>query len=818
MDPQDLEGKLRIQENRLRLFLDPKDLPFANTEGLEPLEGVIGQDRAVRAISFGLEMQGEGYHLFVCGPQGTKRRTTAKTLIAEMAQKAPSPKDWCYVHNFRLPDTPLALDFPCGQGRIFKNDMASLVNTLYEVLPRAFQSKDYENERQKIEEHFAKAHENLTRDLHEKAQQMNFAINPLPMGLMLVPLAHGKPMTPEDFSKLSPKTRQEYEQSESILNSLVREYLRQSRDLQEECRKTLDELNHRIVVYVTEDPFSRLLNKYAGHEKVRTYLESCRQDIFERFGDFFDSAPREPMAIDPLRLPRIRFSVNLLVEHDPQGTAPVIEEINPNYRNLIGRIEKKAHLGMLYSDFTMIKAGALSKANGGYLILDVHDILMAPFAWEALKRALLSKELNIEDMAESYGWLSYSGLKPEPIPLDVRAVLIGNPFLFYLLQTFDEDFPALFKIKADFSEEIRFDRDTLLSYGRFLASLIKRESLLHFEADAVCALLEQAARWRDHQKKLSLKLADLADLARESSLWAKKANATLVQRPHVQKAVAEWLYRVNLLEEKIQELFAEGTLFVNVEGRQTGQANGLAIADLGGFSFGFPSRITARTFLGHYGVINIEKEARLAGKIHQKSVLILSGFLRGLFAQDMPLSLAATLAFEQNYGLIEGDSATVAELAALLSAVADCPIRQDLAITGSMNQQGEIQPVGGVNEKIEGFFTVCQKKQWTGTQGVIIPQANLVNLMLKDEVIAAVKENQFHIYAVSRVEEALALLTGIPFGIRQEDGSYEKDTLGDRLKKSFDKANALLRLLESKSLQNQTLTQDNAVYSPPQAL
>ena len=792
MSHQDLEAMLQLQADQLRLFVDPKLLPFETTESLEPFDGIIGQDRAVRAIHFGLEMQGEGYHLFVCGPQGTKRRSTAKTLVAAMAQKAPAPNDWCYVHNFRTPDSPLALDFPSGQGRLFKNDMETLVNTLYEVLPRTFQSKDYENERQKIEEHFARLHEQLTRELHDKAQQMNFTINPTPMGLMLIPLMRGKPLTTEEFSRLNPEIRKEYEKNESALNSQLREYMRQARDLQEDLRKAIDELNHRVVVYVTEHLFSHLLEKYAGHEKICAYLEACRGNVYEHFSDFFENTPKEPMAIDPLRIPRIRFSVNLLVDHNPENGAPLIEEINPNYRNLIGRIEKKAHFGMLYSDFTMIKAGALLKANGGYIVLDAHDVLVAPFAWEALKRALQSKELNIEDIAENYGWVSYSGLKPEPIPLNIRVILIGNPFLFYVLQNFDEDFPGLFKIKADFSKEIRFDTDTLLAYGRFLAGLIHKENLLHFEAKAVAALLEQAARWCDHKKKLSLKLADLSDLARESSLWAKKADASIVRQEHVKQAVQEWIYRANLLEEKIQDLLAEGTLFVDVSGKAVGQVNGLSVIDLGGFSFGFPSRITAKTFLGRYGVINIEKEARLAGKIHQKSVLILSGFLRGLFAQNMPLSLAASLAFEQNYGLIEGDSATVAELAALISAIAGRPIRQDLAITGSMNQQGEVQPVGGINEKIEGFFDICQKKQWTGTQGVIIPKANVIHLMLKDEVVDAVRENRFHIYAISRVEEALALLTGIPFGIRQEDGSYEKDTLGDDLAKSFQQANTLL--------------------------
>jgi lon-related putative ATP-dependent protease len=481
----------------------------------------------------------------------------------------------------------------------------------------------------------------------------------------------------------------------------------------------------------------------------------------------------------------LRFSVNVIVDHGLTQGAPLIEETNPTYNNLVGQIEKKSQYGNLYTDFTLIKGGSLLHANGGYLIVNAMDLLRQPFSWDAIKRISKTREIKIEDVGDLYGFLTSSGIKPEPIPVHIRIILVGNPYLYYLLHAYDEDFSKIFKVKVDFDIQQDRKEETPLQYGRFIAKFCKEEGLLHFDRSGVAAVLEQSARWISHQKKLSLQFSNLVDLLRESDYWARREGKGLVSRQDVLRAVKEKIYRSSLIEESIREMIADGSIMVDVDGAVVGQVNGLAVYDLGDFAFGKPSRITARTFLGSEGIINIDREAKLSGKTHNKGVLILSGYLGGRYGGDSPLSLSATVAFEQSYGEIEGDSASAAELAALLSSLADIPIQQGTALTGSVNQMGETQAIGGVNEKIEGFFTSCKTIGLTGKQGVIIPKQNVRNLMLNDDVISAVEKGEFHIYAVSHIDEVLQILTGIPVGELQPDGSYPSGTINEAVVKQL---------------------------------
>ncbi|MDX1252529.1 MAG: AAA family ATPase [Gammaproteobacteria bacterium] len=795
----------RLSAGEVRARFDPVQLPFETTAELPYEESVIGQERAVRAMDFGLHIQDHGYNIFVCGIPGTGKSTIIKSMIRQVAETRPTPGDWCYVHNFRDPDHPRALSLPPGKGREFQRDMEHLITSLKEEFPRVFQSKDYEEQREHIEEEFSKARDALSEKLDAQAKEHGFLVKGTRVGIILVPLHKGEPLNPEQFEALPENVREEIQQKEKAVREEVANFLDRVRALREEMAEKIAQLNLQVALYTSEHLFDSLRTKYQPFPKVVDYLQAVQQDVLENVQDFLaeqhESAAPMPvpgLELEPARRAMIRYAVNVVVDNSATRGAPFVEETNPTYNNLIGRIEKKAHLGFLYTDFTLIKAGSILQANGGYLLVNALDVLQSPFAWNALKRIVMKRELKIEDIAETYGFAAASGIKPEPIPITLRVILVGSPYLFYLLQEYEEDFPRIFKVKADFDVQQNLRDQSPLQYSFFIARLCKDKGLLHFDRGAVAAVLEQAARWVDHQKKLSLRFGDLSDLLHESSFWAAREGKSLVSRSHVQRAIKEWIHRSNLLEERIQDLIAEGTLMVDVSGAVAGQINGLSVYDLGGFSFGRPSRITARVFLGQTGIVNIEREAKLSGKTHSKGVLILSGLLGGRYARDIPLSLSASIGFEQSYGEVEGDSASAAELIALLSAIAGIPLRQDLAITGSINQRGELQAIGGVNEKIEGFFATCNALGMTGTQGVIIPRRNAQHLMLKEEVVEAIDAGRFHVYAVYTVDEALEILTGLPAGELQPDGTYPDGTVNAAVLGTLHDMDARLRALESK--------------------
>jgi lon-related putative ATP-dependent protease len=761
----------------LRRKINTERFPFRSTAEIAVQKQVIGQERAVRSMDFALHMQNHGFNVYVSGAPGTGKKTIVLSMIHEVSAGLPVPEDWCYVNNFRNPDRPQAISLPAGMGREFQRDIEHLVASLREDFPKAFQSKDYEDQHQALEEEFSSAHKKLGAELEEQAKAQDFLLKTTRVGFIMLPLYKGKTLDGEAFAELSPATQAEIKRKEKIVDEAIRTFRQKLRVVQETVNKKVDELNQRVARYTSEHLFERLMGKYQAYPKVLGFIQTLQQDVQENFEGFL--TPHETSADSASNTARYitHYAVNLLVDNDGTRGAPVIEDSNPTYNNLVGRIEKVSRYGFLSTDFTLIKAGSILKANGGYLVVNVLDVLRNPFSWDALKRIIQRGEVVIEDIAELYGLVAAATLKPEPIPIRLRVVLLGNPLLYYLLQAYDEEFSQIFKVKADFDLESAHVDESPVQYANFVADLCSKEGLLHFDRDAVAALMEQAARLAGQQDKLTLQFSHLADIVREASFWAGRNSQTLVAGNHVHQAIEEKIYRSNLLEERIRELIVEGTLMIDVSGREIGQINAITVADLGDFMFGHPLRITARVFIGQDGIINIEREADMSGKTHNKGMLILSGYLGGRYARMAPLSLSATVTFEQSYGMVDGDSASVAELAALLSALSNTPLRQDLAVTGSVNQHGQVQAVGAVNEKIEGYFTICKSMGLNGRQGMIIPRSNCKHLMLKQEVVDAVAAGNFHVYAVDNVDNVLEILTGTTAGERFIDGTYPKGTI-----------------------------------------
>ncbi len=784
----------------LRAPFDPEQLPFQDTSELAPLDTVIGQQRAVRAMDFGLNIHDRGYNIFVLGVPGTGKSTIAQAMIRKVAEAQPRPDDWCYLHNFSDPSRPQALRLPAGQGRELQRDMERLIAQLRAALPKVFQSKDYDDEHRQIEDGFGKAHQALTTQLEELAQRLSYLIRDTPMGMIVLPIHNGKPLSEEQLEALAPERRAEIQRHGEELHGHIHSYHQNVRLLREETEHRIDDLNRRAAGHASANAVERLKQRYGAVARLGEYIQSVQEDILEHVKDFLPDREGVPrivgLELEPEQKGMTRYAVNVVVDNASAHGAPVIEETNPTYINLIGRIERRGHLGTFYTDFTLIKAGSVLQANGGYLLLDALDVLRSPFAWDALKRVLKNQEVKIEDLAEQYGVTAGGGLKAEPIPVQLRVVLLGSPLIYYLLQAYDDDFGKIFKVKVDFDTAAPSTDAAPLAYARFVARHCRDEGLPHFDRAAVAAVLEQARRWADDQRKLSLRFSDLADLVHEAAHWARADGRERVAAEHVPRAVAEKVQRSNLLEDRIQELIAAGTLKVDVTGAVVGQVNGLSIYDLGDYRFGRPTRITAQVFLGRSGVVDLEREAKLSGPTHSKGVLILSGFLGGRYAQNMPLALSASLCFEQSYGEVEGDSASAAELIALLSGLAAVPIQQGIALTGAVDQRGELQAIGGVNEKIEGFFAVCNAFGLTGEQGVVIPRANQKHLMLNDAVVGAVAAGRFHIWAVDRVDDAVTILTGVPAGSAGPDGTFPPGSVNALVQQRLIAMAERLRALE----------------------
>jgi lon-related putative ATP-dependent protease len=774
--------KFKLPVSMLSPTVDPGRLGFEDTSELEPLSETIGQGRAVEALEFGLQMKSAGFNIYVSGPLGTGKGTLVRQMVKRMAQAGTAPADWCYVNNFQDPSRPQCLSFPAGQGCTFKREMTAFIEGLRNDIPGAFESKPYLDAKAKIVEETESKKKSLFQDLTKLTHTRGFGFEETSIGFGLVPLKDGHPMTEEEMEALTEAQQKDLTEQRQSLESEIREFHVRIHALEKDADQRRLHLDRQLVANVMQGRYETLRRTYPDHTAALSYLERVQQDIIHHYKNFL---PHEGPALaipgfEPFRRSDMtRYQVNVIVEHDPKDGAPVIDESHPTYTNLIGKIERRAHMGVMYTDFTEIRAGALLHANGGYVILNAMDVLRQPFSWDALKRAIKTGELKIEDPGEFYGF-STAGLRPEPIPVQVKVILVGHPLLFHLLQAYEEDFPKIFKVKADFDVEV--DRDDRLDrqYASFIAKLCREEGLPHFGADAVAEVIRQGVRFADRHDRLSLRFSLVSDLIREAGYWARKEGHSFVTRADIEAAVAHKRHRSNLAEHWIQDEIREGTLMVDLDNEVVGQVNGLSVHQVGDYAFGRPTRITARTYVGTKGVIDIQREAELAGHIHSKGVMTLAGYLAGKFAGSHPFALSATLTFEQTYSEVEGDSAAVAELAAILSSLADLPIRQWLAVTGSVNQLGEVQPIGGVNEKIEGFFESCVRRGLTGKQGVIIPARNTKHLALRRDVVQAVESGKFTVYAVNTMDEAIELLTGVPAGERGLEGEYAPDTIYGR--------------------------------------
>lgn len=811
MDSKDRE----IPITELRHVCDPAEFPFATTTELALKEEIIGQARAVKATEFGLSIKNHGYNIFVSGVPGTGRNAIVKSIVKRIAREQAVPEDWCYINNFKDPDRPRAIKLPPGKGREFRSDVEKFIEFMQSEIPKVFESKEYEEQKSRIVESLEKSKEVLFKDAGVRALEFGFQLSITRTGIVKIPLWKGKPFEPHELEHLTVEQRLDLEEREKKVDTEIRDFLAKARQLDKEAHEKIHELNRRIAHFTMGHQLEDLKEKYRINPRIPEFLSKVEEDIQSNMREFLGQTQEMPFPMEGMDKASFleRYKVNLVVDNAETKGGPVIEEANPTYNNLVGRIERKARFGAFYTNFTMIRSGSVLKANGGYLVLNALDVLRNPFSWDAIKRIIKKNELTIEDISELYGF-STGNIKPEPIPISLKIIMQGSPWLYYLLYYYDEEFKELFKVKSDFDTQTKSSADERMRYANFIGNMVKNDGLLPFDRSAVAGVVDYAVRLAEKKEKLSLRFSELSDLAREASYWAKQAGASLVSAEHLDKALEEKIYRANLLDERLQELFTEGTLMVDLSGAVIGQVNGLSVFDIGDFSFGKPSRITSRVYLGKAGIVDIEREAKLSGRIYNKGVLILSGYLGGMYAQDKPLSLSASLAFEQSYGDIEGDSASAAELIALLSAIAEVPIKQNIAITGSINQKGEIQPIGGVNEKIEGFFAVCKNRGLTNDQGVIIPQINVKNLMLKKEVIDAVRQGMFRVYAVTNVSEALEILTGLPSGERQPDWTWPQGSINflvdKRLKEMAKKIKA-----EDKGEDKKEKKEDNHEPSAP---
>lgn len=775
---------------QMRRACDPQIFSFKSTADLEILDEVIGQDRAVSAVSFGIDIESPGYHMYALGPAGTGKTTTIQKFLERKAKDQPVPDDWLYVNNFEKHDQPQTMRLPAGKGHTLCDDIDELVENLKEDIPNAFETENYEKEQQKIQEKFEERRSELFDQLQGKAQAKGFRLLQTPRGILLAPVVDGEVITPEKFSELDESKREKLEDDQSELQEEMRNTMRKIQNLQQDAREEIKELDRQVVGFTVEHLIDRLKEKYKDYEVVGNFLDAVRADILKNVEAFKQAKQQEqmqqnlPVPIGGREEPTFeQYRVNLFVDNQHTEGVPVILERNPNYANLVGRIEHQAQFGALVTNYQMIKPGALHKANGGYLMVNVRDVLTKPMAWEALQRALQNREIKIESMYASMGMITTRSLEPEPIPLDVKVILIGEPMIYYLLYNLDPDFRELFKVKADFAVQMDWDETALHNYARFIGTLCEEEHLIHFAPSGVARVVEESARMVADQQKLATRFADIVDLVRQSSYWASRNGNEFVQAEDVRKAIDMQRYRSNRLEERIQEIIEEGTLLIDTTGETVGQVNGISVIPLGDYSFGKPSRITSRVFVGKSGVVNIDRETELGGKIHNKGVLILTGYLGGKFAQEMPMALSGMITFEQLYEEMEGDSASSAELYSLLSSLSGFPLRQDLAVTGSVNQRGQVQAIGGVNQKIEGFYDVCQRKGFTGEQGVLIPKSNVKNLMLRDDVLASVREGRFHVWPVETIDEGIEILTGKPAGERNEKGEYPQGSVNRAVQK-----------------------------------
>jgi lon-related putative ATP-dependent protease len=772
-----------VPVEQLYARIDPDSLGFETTESLcPPEEGVVAQDRAIDAIKFGMGMKDVDYNIFVAGQPKTGLTYIARTFLEKTAKEEPTPPDWCYVYNFKEPDSPQYLSLTAGRGKELQKSMEQFVQTLQGKIPEVFDSEDYTAKEAEVHQAFEGNRREIIDALSARAKKEGFILQFSQVGMVIVPATEeGQPMSQEELSQLPDKKKKALREKSDKLQKEMNDAIKEIRKAETAFRDKHGKLDAEIAMYVVGHLMETLEEQFKDEEDVLEYLKEVQEDILDNIDDFKKKPePQQqaaPFPVPPKEVTFRKYDVNVLIDNSETKGAPVIIESNPSYPNLFGSIERQAYFGALFTDFTMIKPGALHRANGGYLVLKALDLLKYWISWEALKRAMKDRQIKIEDMGELYGIFSTRTLKPTPLPLKVKLVLTGDPYLYQLLYMYDDRFPKMFKVKAHLDTEVDSSEDNLKQGACVMSKFCADQGLRHVSNDGVARVLEHSMEVTGDREKLTLKLADISDLLKEANYYAGTEKAEYINSDHVQAAIDQKRYRSSLYEEKVQELVKKDIFWVETDGHKVGQMNGLSILMTGDHEFGKPNRITATVSLGKSGVVDIDREAKLSGNIHAKGVMILSSYLREKFAQDKPLSLSASLCFEQSYGMVEGDSASSTELYVLLSAISGVPIYQGFAVTGSVSQKGEIQPIGGVTRKIEGFFDICKHKGLNGKQGVIIPEKNVNNLMLRRDVVQAVEKGKFHVYPVKTVEEGIEILTGMKAGELQKDGTYPEGTL-----------------------------------------
>lgn len=769
---------------QLHRAADLSQLAFETTSDIEPIEDMVGQERAAQAIRFGTQIERPGFNLFVIGPPGAGMQQTVRAVLKNQARAEPSPTDWVYVNNFADTDKPIAIELPVGRAPKFREAVKELIDDFKTALPAVFESEDYQTRRSAIDEEFHKKQGEAFSRLSEQANEKNVAIMRTPFGFALAPMHDGKIVPPEEFSAWPEARRSEVQATMQGLEKELEHVVRQLPKLEKERRDAVRQLNRETAKLAVDQLIDEAKSGFADLARIAAHFEAVRTDLIDNIAIFIakaDDEDGEAPAARPVNL-FDRYEINVLVTRaEGEPGAPIVEELHPSLGNLVGRIDYVSLHGALITNFRFIKAGALHRANGGYLLLDARHLLTEPFSWTALKRILRSGEIEIEDISRFLGLTSTLSLDPDPIPLDVKVILFGDRVLYFLLAALDPELEEHFKVLADFENDLVRSSANETVLARLLAAVVKRDGLKAFDRDAVALLLEHAARLAGHAGKLTLQVERLRDVLAEADYWAKSAGRAIVGRTDVERALDERIRRGSRMRDRSQEMVLQKVALIDTTGAHVGQINGLSVVELGGFSFGHPTRITCQVRPGGGKVVDIEREVELGGPIHSKGVLILSGLLAGRFALDTPMSLFASLVFEQSYGGVEGDSASSAELYALLSALADAPLRQDLAVTGSVNQHGEVQAIGGVNEKIEGFFDICRARELTGAQGVLIPESNIQHLMLRRDVIDACAARQFAIYPIATIDQGISLLTGLPSGERGADGGYPAGSINRRV-------------------------------------
>ena len=769
---------------------------FTTTAELTALQGIIGQERAERAFDFGLAVKIKGYNIYMAGPSGTGKTTYARASTEKLAATEQVPQDWCYVYNFHDSNRPIALSFAPGKGRHFKEDMAHLVLQIKNELQKAFGSEDYEKQKIAIDHSYGQKQNELLEAMSNAAQECGFLVKRTDAGIFFIPVVDGEPVEDEVYDALDDELKGKIEENSQIIHEKAGAYIRQIQELEKEGNAQIEEMTRKVGLFAIGHHIQQLIECYAEYPKVVAYIEAVQQDVLKNLDQFMESEPEQESELSALLNPgakkdpedaTLKYRVNLIVDHSETKGAPVVVTFNPTYSNLMGEIEYGNEYGNLTTDYMKINGGLFHQANGGYLIVQAQDILSAPHTWDALRRLIKTREINMDSIRELITTSIVTTLKPEPIPAQLKVIMIGSSYYHQLLSEYDEEFEKFFKIRADFDYEMPRTYENMNKIARFIKGFVQREHTAEFDVSAVCAVVEYSSRAAERQDKLSTRFNYISEILGEAATWAQMEKATVITASHIHKAVAEKEQRLKLYQEKLDSMLADGTVMIDTQGKEIGQINGLAVLDMGRYAFGTPTRITATTYVGKSGIVNIEKEARMSGQTHDKGVQIITGYLGQTYAQKFPMSLSCRICFEQSYNGIDGDSASSTELYCILSSLSEVPIRQGLAVTGSVNQKGEIQAIGGVTHKIEGFFDLCKKRGLTGDQGVLIPISNVRELVLKEEVVDAVKNGLFHIYPISHVDEGIELLMETEAGTVDKSGAYPPDSIHGRV---YDKLQA----------------------------